>query len=196
MVRARSGAATSDLFGSDAPFPAGFKYQKEFISVEEESEFIEQFRDLPFDPFQFQGYSANRRVLSFGWQYDFDTRDLRQADDIPPFLIPLRDRSAAFAGLCASEMQHVLLTEYGPGVGIGWHKDKAVFGEVVGISLLSGCLFRFRRGKGPGWERASVTAEPRSAYLLKGASRTEWEHSIPVVEALRYSITFRNLKSG
>jgi alkylated DNA repair dioxygenase AlkB len=44
-------------------------------------------------------------------------------------------------------------------------------------------------------ERYSLTAEPRSAYLLRGPSRTEWEHSIPAVDSLRYSITFRSLRA-
>ena len=108
----------------------------------------------------------------------------------------LRERCAGLAVIAPSELQHALLTEYAPGAGIGWHKDKAVFGQVVGVSLLSACVFRLRRKTGSGWERASVVAEPRSAYLLEGPSRTEWEHSIPAVDRLRYSITFRNLKGG
>ena len=196
MRSARGVARTSDLFTPEASTPAGFKYQEEFISADEERHLIEGIRELPLTPFEFQGYVANRRVLSFGWQYDFNTRELRKADDIPAFLMPLREQSAEFAGLAPSELQHVLLTEYAPGAGIGWHKDKAAFGEVVGISLLSGCVFRLRRKKASGWERASVRAERRSAYLLAGPSRTEWEHSIPAVDALRYSITFRNLRSG
>jgi alkylated DNA repair dioxygenase AlkB len=153
------------------------------------------FADLPFRDFEFQGYVGKRRVVSFGWQYDFNTRELRRTEDMPSFLLLLRERAAAFAGVPASELQHVLITEYGPGAAIGWHKDKAVFGEVVGISLLSSCTFRLRRKAGATWERASLVAEPGSAYLLRGASRTEWEHSIPAVESLRYSITFRNLRS-
>jgi alkylated DNA repair dioxygenase AlkB len=94
-----------------------------------------------------------------------------------------------------SDLQQVLLTEYRPGVQIGWHKDRSVFGEVVGISLLSACTFRLRRKLGGQWERASIIVEPRSAYLLAGPSRTEWEHSIPGVPELRYSITFRNFKA-
>jgi alkylated DNA repair dioxygenase AlkB len=94
-----------------------------------------------------------------------------------------------------STLQQALVTEYAPGAGIGWHRDKAMFGDVIGLSLLSPCIFRLRRRAGPRrWERASVTAEPRSAYLLRGASRTEWEHSIPPVAELRYSITFRNFR--
>lgn len=90
--------------------------------------------------------------------------------------------------------QRELVTEYEAGAGIGWHRDKDVFGEVVGISLLAPCSFRLRRESRGGCERASLTAEPRSVYLLSGAARTEWEHSIPAVDALRYSITFRNLR--
>jgi alkylated DNA repair dioxygenase AlkB len=88
-----------------------------------------------------------------------------------------------------------LITEYSPGTTIGWHCDKGVFDDVVGVSLLSPCLFRLRRKAGAAWERYSLTVEPRSVYLLRGAARTEWEHSIPAVETLRYSITFRSLRS-
>ena len=70
-----------------------------------------------------------------------------------------------------------------------------MFGDVVGVSLLSPCVFRLRRKAGAAWERASLALEPRSAYLLRGASRTGWEHSIPAVGRLRYSVTFRNLRS-
>jgi alkylated DNA repair dioxygenase AlkB len=155
---------------------------------------VEQFAALPFKEFEFRGYRGNRRVLSFGWQYDFNRMELQRSEDMPAFLFPLRERAARFAGLGTAEFQHVLLTEYAPGAGIGWHKDRPVFAEVVGISLGSPCVFRFRCKAGLKWVRASVVAEPRSAYLLRGPSRTEWEHSIPAVDSLRYSITFRNFK--
>ena len=151
-------------------------------------------RELPFRAFEFHGYTGNRRVISFGWQYDFTARQLRKVDDIPPFLLPIRDRAAAFAGLQPGALQHVLVTEYGAGAGIGWHRDKAVFGQIVGISLLAACTFRLRRKVDDRWERVNLTAEPRSAYLLSGPARSEWEHSIPPVDSLRYSITFRNLR--
>jgi alkylated DNA repair dioxygenase AlkB len=116
---------------------------------------------------------------------------------MPPFLLPLRRRAAALAGLGPAAFQHALVTEYAPGAGIGWHRDKAVFDEVVGVSLGSACDFRLRRRKhGNTWERATVVAEPRSAYLLRGPARTEWEHSIPAVDRLRYSITFRNFRAA
>jgi alkylated DNA repair dioxygenase AlkB len=134
-------------------------------------------------------------VVSYGWGYDFNQRALTPAEDIPGFLLPLRERAAAFAGLLPDQLRQVLLTEYDAGASIGWHRDKKVFGDVLGISLLSSCRFRFRRKAGSSWQRISLTAEPRSVYLLRGPSRTEWEHSIPAVNALRYSITFRTLDS-
>ncbi len=183
-----------DLFQASPALPEGFRYQPDFLSAHEERDLVEQFANLPFKAFEFRGYRGNRRVLSFGWQYDFNRMELQRTDDMPAFLLPLRERAARFAGLEAAEFQHVLLTKYAAGAGIGWHKDKPVFAEVVGISLGSSCVFRFRRKAGPKWERASVVAEPRSAYLLQGPSRAEWEHSIPAVDRLRYSITFRNFK--
>ena len=149
---------------------------------------------LPLKEFEFQGFLGKRRIVSFGWRYDFNGGGLQQTDDLPVFLLAVREQAAQFAGMSADQLQQVLLTEYKPGVQIGWHKDRSVFGEVVGISLLSPCTFRLRRKLGTKWERASIVAEPRSGYLLSGPARTDWEHSIPSVGALRYSITFRNFK--
>jgi alkylated DNA repair dioxygenase AlkB len=183
------------FFEPNPPLPAGFRYGQDVISSACERELLDRFADLAFTEFEFQGYVGKRRVVSFGWKYDFNTRELRRADDIPPFLLPLREAAATFARISPSALQHVLITEYAPGAAIGWHKDKAVFGEVVGVSLVSPCVFRLRRKTGASWERASLTLERRSAYLLQGQSRTEWEHSIPAVDSLRYSITFRNFRS-
>ena len=109
-------------------------------------------------------------------------------------LKPVRERAAAFAGLAPDRLQHVLITEYRPGAAIGWHRDRAIFGDVIGVSLVSPCTFRMRRRCGTGWERAAVRLDRRSVYLMRGPSRDEWEHSIPAVDALRYSITFRSMR--
>jgi alkylated DNA repair dioxygenase AlkB len=174
--------------------PEGFRYQPELLSPESEQALVARIRELPLVSFEFQGYQGKRRVHSFGWHYDFNDRTLRQAEDLPEWLLDVRKQAARFAGLEAAALPHVLVTEYAGGAGIGWHRDKGVFEDVVGISLLSSCRFRFRRKAGERWERAAVTLEPRSAYLLRGPSRTEWEHSIAETPELRYSITFRTLR--
>jgi alkylated DNA repair dioxygenase AlkB len=180
------------LFDTPAELPQGFKYQPDLITPPEEKQLLAEIEPLPFKDFEFHGFVGKRRVVSFGWRYDFNERELQKADDIPEFLLPLRTRSAAFANLKPADLQHVLVTEYTPGTAIGWHKDKAAFDQVIGISLLSPCPFRFRRKLGSKWQRITITAAPRSAYLLSGPARSEWEHSIPAVQRLRYSITFRN----
>jgi len=183
------------FFSEDLRYPEGFRYQPELISRADEDILLEQLHTLPFRDFEFHGFTGKRRVVSFGWKYDYTERQLNKVEDIAPFLIPLREQAAAFAGVQPSALQHALVTEYSPGAGIGWHRDKAEFGIVIGVSLVSACAFRLRRKLADGkWERFTLTAQPRSAYLMSGPSRTEWEHSIPGVDALRYSITFRNLR--
>lgn len=183
------------LFGeARQALPDGFRYQPDILTKEEEENLLEQFRNLPFKEFEFHGFTGKRRTVSFGWKYSFSDAKLYKSDDIPEFLLPVREKAASFAGIDPSDLQQVLVTEYGPGAAIGWHRDKNVFGDVVGISLLSACVFRLRKKVGSKWERVSIDAQPRSIYLLRGESRTVWEHSIPPVDQLRYSITFRNLK--
>lgn len=189
-------SGADDLSTAREDFPDGFRYAPELITPEEEVELLARIGELPFREFEFHGYRGKRRVVSFGWHYDYATRELRQADDIPAFLQELRMSASQFAGVEPVELQHVLVTEYGAGAGIGWHRDKAVFGIVVGMSLLSPCIFRLRRQVGPRrWDRVSLIAEPRSAYILSGSVREEWEHSIPSVNSLRYSVTFRSVKA-
>jgi alkylated DNA repair dioxygenase AlkB len=175
--------------------PEGFRYQAEILPPEEEQELVARIRELPLKEFEFHGYVGKRRTLSYGWHYDFGQERLQPTDEIPVFLQKLRERAAAFSGLTEADLPHALVTEYSPGTTIGWHRDKGVFTDVVGISLLSSCTFRLRRRIVSGWERYSQTVDARAAYLLRGASRTEWEHSIPAVETLRYSVTFRSLRS-
>lgn len=184
----------TDLFGGPEPsLPHGFRYQPDVVTPDMQAEALAALTDLPFKAFDFHGFEGKRRIVSFGWRYDFSSERLERTDEMPAFLLSLREVAAGFAGLPPSALQQALVTEYGPGAPIGWHRDKAVFGRIIGVSLLSPCEFRLRRKIGAKWERAKLTVEPGSAYLLSGSARTEWEHSIPPVEHMRYSITFREL---
>ena len=149
---------------------------------------------LPFKPFEFQGFIGKRETVSFGWSYRFDGSGLTEAEPIPDWLLPARARAAAFAGLAPDALEQALLIRYGEGAGLGWHRDRPVFDAVVGLSLLAPAPLRFRRKQGTSWERFTLSVEPRSIYALGGQARTEWEHSIPPVAALRYAITFRSMK--
>lgn len=173
--------------------PAGFRYQPEFITPAEEASLLGQLEQLAFKPFEFQGYLGLRKVAYFGWSYDFSKGRVGEAPPIPEFLLPLRDRVGDFAGKPGGAFEQVLINLYETGAPIGWHRDRPQFGEVVGVSLGAPVRFRMRRKAGEGWERKAMTVEPRSAYLLTGPARTEWEHSLPPAEVRRYSITFRTL---
>lgn len=176
------------------PLIEGFKLDQEFITPEEELALLERIRPLEFREMKMRGVVARRRVLHYGVHYSFETFKATPGPPIPEFLLPLRAKAAALAGVKAEALEEALITEYSPGATIGWHRDAAPFDIVVGISLASACRFRFRRGKVRAWETREFLLAPRSAYVLDGPARREWEHSIPAVKELRYSVTFRTLR--
>jgi alkylated DNA repair dioxygenase AlkB len=186
-----TGARQGELFAA-VLWPEGFAYREELISLAEERALAERFALLPLTPFAFRGFVGQRRVVSFGWRYDYAGRTLRPSEEIPGLLMPLRERAAEFAGIPAQSLQQVLVTEYAPGAAIGWHRDKPMFKDVVAFSFLAPCTLRLRRPHETGWERRSIELMPRSAYLLRGPARRDWEHSIRPVGELRFSVTFRN----
>jgi alkylated DNA repair dioxygenase AlkB len=224
-----------DLLDTPPAGPPGFVYRADLISVEMEAALITEIEKLDLREFEFHGYLGKRRVVSFGLHYDFAERAVHRSEPIPEFLLPLRDKAAAFADQPPAALEHALVLEYTPSAAIGWHRDRPIFGDVIGVSLASACRFRFRRlapspsmgeargggallasrsssglaaagspppnpppsrGRALVWQRQAVRLEPRSAYLLRGPVRDEWEHSIPPAEELRYSITFRTMRGS
>lgn len=180
------------LFSDRSPAPEGLRYEDNFISPEIEQNLIAGISALPLQPFQFGAYEGKRRVASFGFRYDYTLRRLQPAEPVPDWLMPLIAQVEAF-GSDGTQIGQVLCTEYDTGVGIGWHRDKPHFERIFGVSLGSPCKFRFRKANGDKWQRFTLDAAPRSIYMMSGASRQVWEHSIPGVEAPRYSITFRTM---
>jgi alkylated DNA repair dioxygenase AlkB len=192
----RRGATTLDLFGEPDPVPAGFRYQSDFISEAEESELVAGFEALPFRPFEYFGHLGNRRVVSFGQRYDYGDGKLHTADSLPDWLDPLKHRAAAFADLESGALNQALVTEYTAGAGIGWHRDRPIYEDVIGISFLSACTMRLRHEETKGWSRQNIELAPRSVYLFRGEVRNDWEHSIAPMPALRYSVTFRSRRNS
>ncbi len=194
-VRASARQLFADLFGGvPATVPEGFRYAADLFTVSTERAFVAQFQALPFKPFEFRGYQGNRRIVSFGYRYDYAGRTLRTSEAMPQFLEPLREIASQFSDIPPSRLEQALVTEYAPGAGIGWHRDKPMFEDVVALSFLAPCVLRLRRQDETGWQREAVEVAPRSGYLLHGPVRSEWEHSIVPMDVLRYSVTFRSFR--
>jgi alkylated DNA repair dioxygenase AlkB len=177
----------------DAPLIPGLAYRQDLIGTGEEEELASAIQGIELSPFRFQGWTGKRLTHTFGWKYDFDDRSFGEVQALPEWLLPLRHKAARFAGLAPDDLAHALITRYDPGSGIGWHRDRPQFGTVVGISLAGSATMRFRRRTATGFQRTSLKLDRRSAYLLSGEVREQWEHSIADHDELRYSITFRTL---
>jgi alkylated DNA repair dioxygenase AlkB len=187
----------------DVDLPDGFRYRDAFITADEEARLAEQVARVEFSTFEMRGVVARRRVAFFGRSYDGGGG--AGTSELPAFLMPWRDKVAAWANVAADAFAMALINEYSPGAPIGWHRDAPQYDIVAGISLLSACRMKFRPYERPtadastqGRRRTAtheVTLDRRSAYLMTGQSRNAYEHHIPAVSTLRYSITFRTVRS-
>ena len=186
-------AAQPDLFAAAPTLPSGVAYAEAVVDPDEERALLAQLERIAVSPFRFRGWTGKRLTASFGWRYDFDDASFARADSLPDFLLPLRDRAAAFAGLAPDDLVQALVVRYDPGAGIGWHRDRPLFEHVLGISLAAPATLRLRRRRPGGFDRAALPLAPRSIYHLSGAARHDWEHSITPMDVLRWSVTFRSL---
>ena len=189
-----------NLFEASAKVPDGFIYHQNFIREAEEHELIGKIQKLSLTPFKYYQFTGKRRTVSFGWQYEFGTREITTAPALPAFLLPLRTRAGTLFNVDPGSLMQASIIEYSVGSPIGWHRDIPDFGRVVGISLGAACRIRFRkhgvRSKKSNRDQIlSLELEPRSIYLMSGASRENWQHSIPPVKELRYSIMMRTLRA-
>jgi len=190
-----------NLFAVAAKVPDGFIYHRNFISEAEEQELIREIQSVRLTSFKYYQFTGKRRLASFGWQYEFGKNEIATAPDIPAFLLPLRTRAGKLFDIDPNSFSQSSIIEYSTGSPIGWHRDIAHFGVVVGISLGAACRMRFRkynRVRSRSLKRdelLSIELEPRSLYLMSGASRELCQHSIPPVKDLRYSIMMRTLRA-
>jgi alkylated DNA repair dioxygenase AlkB len=189
------------LFEAAPKVPDGFIYHPNFISEVEERELIREIQKLHLTPFKYYQFTGKRRTVSFGWQYEFGANEIATAPEMPAFLLPFRRRAGKLFNIDPNSLVQATIIEYSTGSPIGWHRDIPQFGHVVGISLSAACRMRFRkysrvRSKNLNRDEIlSIELQPRSIYLMSGASREIWQHSIPPVKDLRYSIMMRTLRA-
>jgi DNA oxidative demethylase len=174
--------------------PEGLVLHPDLLTVDEEAELLERLADLRFDPITMHGRTARRTARHYGLGYDYESRTPQEGEPVPDWILPVRRRAADLAGERAEELVEVLVQRYPPGATIGWHRDAPAFGTVIGVSLAATSRMRFQRGTGERRRVWEITLEPRSSYVLAGAARRSWQHSIPPTKELRYSITFRTLR--
>jgi DNA oxidative demethylase len=175
--------------------PEGLVYRPDLLTPEEERALVAEVERLDFHEIRMHGVTAKRTARHFGVDYDYERRAaLQEAEPIPEWLAPVRERAAELAEVEPDELAEILVQRYPPGAQIGWHRDAPAFGIVVGISLGSAARMRFRRDKGGVRRTFELELEPRSGYVFAGEARTVWQHHVPPAKALRYSITLRTLR--
>lgn len=185
------------LFPVESVFPDGFEYNAGFLSQKDQDDLLQEIKKYELHTFTFQGYEAKRRVGSFGYDYSFESNRLSKGLPIPPSFDPLLVKVSHYLGIDKSDFVELLITEYPVGAVINWHRDAFPFDLIAGISLGSDCLFRLRpydkakQGRGP---IVSIPVRAGSLYILRGAARSSWQHSIAPVKHIRYSITLRTLR--
>jgi alkylated DNA repair dioxygenase AlkB len=183
------------MFGGSAP--DGWLYRDDFIDLAEEAALLAEFTTWPLAPAQYKDYTARREVLSFGGSFDFATNTLLPGEPVPAELLPLRSRIACWAGLAPEAFTQALVTQYAAGTPLGWHRDVPEFEVVAGVSLRGMARMDFRRY--PPVPRGVVLhadLAPRSAYLMRGAARWDWQHRIQATEGERWSLTFRTRRAA
>jgi len=177
--------------------PEGLALGRELVSAAEQAALIRRIDDAGLAPFQFHGWLGKRLTASFGLGYDYGRGVLAEAPPLPEWLLPLRERLALWAGRDPADFVQALVIRYDPGAGIGWHRDRPQFDAVIGLSLGNPAPLRLRRRLADGkFERRIVPLEPRSAYLLTGPARWEWQHALLPVTEPRWSVTFRSLRGA
>lgn len=193
-------AAQPDLFGTDVSvLPEGMRFREEFIDAAEEAALLQAIGELTLHEARYKAYTARRRIRSFGTQYDYDDNRLLPAPPLAPFLLPLREKVAAWVGVDPEAFGNALVAEYRPGTPLGWHRDVPDYERIAGVSLGGYARMRLRPYPPESGSKADVRVlalPPRSAYELQGVARWGWQHAILPTTQLRWSITFRTRREG
>jgi alkylated DNA repair dioxygenase AlkB len=199
-MKSRIDAGRSATHTSMAPDkPSGLLYLADFLSPSDQARLVDAIGAMPLEHAQYKQFTAKRRVIHFGGRYDFSTQELLASESIPDVLLPLRDRIAAVAAVAPEAFSHAMVAEYRSGTQLGWHRDVPDFEIVAGLSLGSPARMQFRPYSPAERLRKhylNLLLEPGSLYVLRDSARWGWQHRVPPVTRLRYSITFRTRRTA
>ena len=70
-----------DVFEPASKCPPSLRYLPELISRAEERHLFDRLAGLEFKPFEFCGFLGKRRIVSFGWRYDFNGGGLQKTNE-------------------------------------------------------------------------------------------------------------------
>lgn len=175
--------------------PPGFLFKPDFLSAAEADEYLRTFAAMPFAIFSMRGHTLRRQVRAFGMGFGMNFRSLHPAEPMPPFLLRLRDRAARVLRTSGSHFEQALVQRYPAGAAIGFHLDDSAFGSpIIGVSFGGSARLRFQHREG---EQLPVAIHLHAGclYALRGAARTQWLHGVDGIRDLRYSVTFRKIRS-
>lgn len=153
----------NDLFG--ALRLSSFAMNLDIMDEAGERPLIDAIGRSDLTPFRLHGRLGKRMVTSYGAGYDFHEDRLAFSSSMPAWLAALRLQCAALLRLDPELLTQVLLTRYGPGAGIGWHRDRPWYEHVIGISLGAPAVLRFRRRCSKRFDRINVPLAPRSLTI-------------------------------
>ena len=153
------------------------------------------------DALEWQPTGDGRRLQFYGYWYHH-TKGMYRVGDLPGWAGALAVRLHR-DGLMAEVADQVIVNDYMPGQGIRPHIDLEVFAEeIVSLSLGSPWVMDFIHASAG---RRSLLLDARSALVMSGAARHEWQHAIParnsdewqgrrIERSRRVSLTFRKYR--
>ena len=196
-----------DVLTEPATVPMGLEYHPDFLAASEEDVLLAHIDSSEWLT------DLSRRVMHFGYKYDYTNRSLDETARIGPLPEWLAQLSNLVRDAASEEAKRLLdlerpfeqaiINEYLPGQGIAPHIDRDCFGPVVAtVSLGSAANMDFCCESTE--DEYVQCLAPRSLVLLCGDARSKWRHGIAkrrsdtlngqkTKRQRRVSITFRTI---
>jgi alkylated DNA repair dioxygenase AlkB len=159
--------AQGSLFDPTEGLPHGLAYEAAFIERDEERALIDVIAALPLREARYKEYTARRRVYAFGSRFDFDAYQLKPQ--------PI--------GVLPAPLQSL-------------RERLAAWSGVAPDDFVHVMVAEYTPGTPLGWHRDAPDYELIAGVSLGSAARLRWQHSVPAVTALRYSVTMRTVREG